>query len=116
MDTFEPFQTFQFNIFTFCIKNYKGYNRGQLLSNGYIDISIFCKTQENNIIKTYLINNSPSDKILSKYDPLFILEDRMQLTISPKNTNIEDVLFPYFKWTIHYAQEHKQLAKNKPIL
>lgn len=118
MDSFKPFQTFDFDSFTFNAQKYEEYSEGQLISKGHINIAIVCKTQENNIIKTYLINNTLSDKIQNEFefDTLFTLEDRMQLTIFPKNTNIEDTLFTYLKWTIQPTRESKLFTNIEPIV
>lgn len=118
MDTFEPFKVFQFDSFTFMATRYEEYSQGVLLSKGNINTTIFCKTQEDGRIITYLINNSLSNKILSRFefDTLITLNDRMQLTISPRQTNVEDIYFSYLKWCIPYTREYKSFTSNEPIV
>ena len=118
MDTFEPFQVFIFDNFTFNAARYEEYSQGKLLSQGNIFMPIICKTQDNGIIKTYIANNTLEEEILSEFefDMRITLHDRMQLTIAPRQTNVEDIYFSYLEWCVPYTREYKSFAQNEPIV
>ena len=118
MDRFEPFQIFRFDSFVFNATRYEKYRLGKLLSRGKIFMPIICKTQENGIIKTYIANNTLEKEILSEFefDMLITLHDRMQLTIAPRQRNVEDIYFSYLEWCVPYTREYKSFAQNEPIV
>lgn len=117
MDRFTPFQTFQFESFSFKTHRYEEYCAGKLISSGRVQIDIIVKTNQSKI-NTYLIGNTIKHKIESEFefDTLITLEDRMQLTIFPRETNVEDILFDYLKYSINFTREKKEFTQIEPIV
>jgi len=117
MDRFTPFQTFQFESFTFTSHRYEEYCAGKLISSGRVQIDILVKTNQSRI-NTYLIGNTIDNKIKSEFefDTLITLEDRMQLTILPRETNVNDSLFALLKYSINFTREKKEFTQIEPIV
>ena len=118
MDTFTPFQTFEFDSFTFKPTRYEEYSKGKLLSSGMTNLTIQCKKELSGLIQVQLINNDIKTKIVSTFvfDTLFTLEDRLQLTIFPKITNVQDSTFSILKHIINYTREEKNFSSIEPIV
>ena len=117
MDTFEPFKEFQFKNIIIPIKRYEEYSNGKLLSQGHVDLTVVVEQLQNKIA-VHLVENTLISKIISEFefDLLFTLNDRLQLTIFPKETNVKDILFTQLKWIISYTRESKNFTSNEPIV
>jgi hypothetical protein len=116
MDRFTPFQEVHLDTIIFKPSKYEEYSKGKLISQGYTN-SYISIIECNGIVKTVLIDNDIVDKISteSEFDFCLTLEDRIQLTILPKKTNVEDILFQYMKHTIDYTREEKYFNSKDPI-
>lgn len=117
MDQFTPFQTFEFESFTFPVERFEEYCAGKLISKGSLQMTILVKSLDNAIV-TYLIGNEIESKIVSEFefDSFITLHDRMQLTLFPKKTNVKDSLFVYLKSCIEYTREQKYFTPIEPIV
>jgi hypothetical protein len=118
MDTYEPFKEFLLiEPFTFFSRKYIEYRDGEVISDGFTNNKIKVSKNLNNI-DVSILNNTISSKITGSFnfDLIITLNDRLQLTIFPKNTNVEDVLFTQMKWFMDYTREEKQFTSIEPIV
>ena len=117
MDTFEPFKEFQFTNIIIPISRYEEYSNGKLLSKGLTNLTIVVEQLEDRIA-VYLVENTLTSKILSEFEfDLFItLNDRLQLTILPQETNVKDVLFIQLKHIINHTRKKKDFTPLEPIV
>lgn len=117
MDTFEPFKEFLFKNIILPIKRYEEYSNGKLLSKDFTNLTIVIEQLQDKIA-VHLVENTLTTKIVSEFEfDLFItLNDRLQLTIFPQETNIEDVLFTQLKWIIDYTRKKKDFTPLEPIV
>ena len=117
MDTFTPFQIFDFDYFEFQTQRYEEYSKGKLISNGYANFIISIKKNQSQI-DVKLLSNTLVSKIKSEseFDVLISLQDRLQLTIFPKMTNVNDILFSILKWSINYTRESKNFIPTEPFV
>ena len=117
MDTFTPFEEFHFENITIPIKRYEEYSRGKLISKGISQLTIVIEQLQDKIEVNLLLNELIS-KIISKFefDLLITLNDRLQLTINPKNSNVKDVTFQMLTHIIGYTRESKFFTPLEPIV
>lgn len=117
MDTFEPFKEFQFKNIILPVKRYEEYSNGKLLSSGTTSLTIVIE-QLHDKIAVHLVENTLTTRIISEFEfDLFItLNDRLQLTIFPQETNVEDVLFTQLKWVISHTRKKKDFTSLEPIV
>lgn len=117
MDTFEPFKEFQFKNIIIPIKRYEEYSNGKLLSKESANLTVVIEQLQDKIA-VHLVENTLTSKIVSEFefDLLFTLNDRLQLTIFPKETNVENILFTQLKWIISHTRESKNFSSNEPIV
>jgi len=117
MDVYEPpFHDFLFDSFTVPVKRYEEYSAGRLISKGTSSLTIFVKKKDK--ISVTLVGNDLKDKIITEFEfDLFItLNDRLQLTINPKQTNVKDVLFSMLTQFIGHTRENKNFVNTEPIV
>jgi len=117
MDTFTPFQSFEFNCFEFQSSRYEEYSKGKCISSGNANITVLIKKNQHQI-NVKLLGNTLASKIKSEFefDVLISLEDRLQLTIFPQKTNVEDTTFTLLKWIMAYTREVKNFTSTEPIV
>lgn len=117
MDTFTPFQSFDFDHFEFQAIKYEEYSKGKLISSGNTNLIIFVKQHQNQINVT-LLDNMLESKIQSEFefDILITLHDRLQLTIFPQKTNVEDSIFIVLKQIMDYTRKCKNFTSTEPIV
>lgn len=117
MDTFEPFKKFEFKNIIIPIKRYEEYSNGKLLSKGYTSLTVIVEQLQDKIV-VHLADSDLSSKILNEFEfDLFItLNDRLQLTINPKKSNIKDTTFQMLTYIIGYTRDNKNFTSLEPIV
>ena len=117
MDTFTPFQSLNFDCFEFQSSRYEEYSKGKLISSGNVNIKVSIKKNQNQI-NVRLLNNTLESKIKSEqeFDVLITLADRLQLTVFPKKTNVEDNTFSILKFVMPYTREFKNFTPTEAIV
>ncbi|HEY5524317.1 MAG TPA: hypothetical protein VIK26_03155 [Clostridium sp.] len=118
MDTFTPFQTFSFDTFTFIPTKYEEYCDAKLISKGSVNTTIIAKSKKNGEVDIILVENSIEDKIATvfQFDTTISLNDRLQLTILPSETNVEDVTFQLLRHNIKLTRQKKDFTPLEPIV
>lgn len=117
MDTFEPFKEFQFKNIILPIKRYEEYSKGKLISKGSTSLTIVIEQLEKKI-QVHLVESNLETIISSEFEfDLFItLNDRLQLTINPRKSNIQDATLQMITHVIGYTRESKNFTSNEPIV